>query len=150
VAGKTFSLDEVEHDLLRRSKIKWSLGYVNKIFPSKRSRQLRVDSLDYRIHFALNCGAKSCPPIAYYTPEGLDAQLEVATTSYLGSEVSYDSDRNIVELPALMSWFRADFGGKKGMIAILKKHGLIAAEAFPKIRFKKYDWTLELNNYKIQ
>jgi hypothetical protein len=49
-----------------------------------------------------------------------------------------------------MSWFRADFGGKKGMIAILKKHGLIAAEAFPKIRFKKYDWTLELNNYKIQ
>ncbi|HEY0057668.1 MAG TPA: DUF547 domain-containing protein [Flavisolibacter sp.] len=150
VAGKTFSLDEVEHDLLRRSKIKWSLGYVNKIFPSKRSRQLRVDSLDYRIHFALNCGAKSCPPIAYYTPEGLDAQLELATKAYLASEVIVDKDRNIVELPALMSWFRADFGGKKGMIAILKKHGLIAAEAFPKIRFKKYDWTLELNNYKIQ
>ncbi|HVG12499.1 MAG TPA: DUF547 domain-containing protein [Flavisolibacter sp.] len=150
VAGETFSLDQVEHDILRRSKIKWSLGYFNRLFPSKRSRELRVDSLDYRIHFALNCGAKSCPPIAYYTPEGLDAQLEVATKNYLGSEVSYDKETGIVRLPALMSWFRADFGGKKGMIEILKKHAIIPQEAHPKIRFKKYDWTLELNNYKIQ
>ncbi len=150
VAGHTFSLDEVEHDMLRRSKIKWSLGYFSRIFPSKRFRQLRVDLLDYRIHFALNCGAKSCPPIAYYTSEGLDAQLELATKSYLGSEVSYNSERSIVELPALMSWFRADFGGKKGMIKILKKHGIIPIDTHPKIRFKRHDWTLELNNYKTQ
>ncbi len=150
VAGRTFSLDEIEHDFLRRSKVKWSLGYLNKIFPSKRSRELRVDSVDYRIHFALNCGAKSCPPIAYYTPEALDAQLETATRAYLGSEVTFDPETNIVQLPALMSWFRADFGGKKGMISILKKHRLIPQDADPKIRFKKYDWTLELNNYKIQ
>ncbi|MGI8581046.1 MAG: DUF547 domain-containing protein, partial [Chitinophagaceae bacterium] len=108
---------------------------------------LRADKLDYRIHFALNCGAKSCPPIAFYTPETLDTQLELATNAYLASEADYDSTNNIIKLPKLMSWFRADFGGKKGMIKILKKHNIIPAEAYPKINFKKYDWTLYLNNY---
>jgi len=89
VAGKTLSLDEIEHDFLRRTKIKWSLGHFNKLFPSKTAKASRVNKLDYRIHFALNCGAKSCPPIAYYAPEKLDAQLELATKNYLKSEVEY-------------------------------------------------------------
>jgi len=49
-----------------------------------------------------------------------------------------------------MSWFRADFDGKKGMQQILKKHGIIPADADFKIKFKTYDWTLELNNYKTE
>lgn len=147
VAGKKFSMDRIEHGILRHSKVKWSLGYFNKLFPSKTEKHLRADKLDYRIHFALNCGAKSCPPIAFYTPETLDTQLELATNAYLTGEADYDSTNNIIKLPKLMSWFRADFGGKKGMINILKKHNIIPAEAYPKINFKKYDWTLYLNNY---
>lgn len=147
IAGNDFSLDNVEHDLLRRSKIKWSLGHFNKLFPSKKEKSLRVDKLDYRIHFALNCGAKSCPPIAFYNPETLDTQLDLATKAYLTGEAEYDAANNVIKLPALMGWFRADFGGKKGMIRLLKKHGIIPADAAPKIRFKKYDWTLSLNNY---
>ena len=150
VAGMLLSLDDIEHNFLRRSKIKWSLGHLNKLFPSKREKEMRVDKVDYRIHFALNCGAKSCPPIAFYNNETLDAQLELATKAYLYSETDYDSSKNVVMLPAIMSWFRADFGGKKGMIQILKKHNIIPADAKPKIRFKDYDWTLMLNNYTNQ
>ncbi|HVE60561.1 MAG TPA: DUF547 domain-containing protein [Chitinophagaceae bacterium] len=150
VAGKMLSLDEIEHDFLRRTKIKWSLGHLNKLFPSKTAKALRVNEVDYRIHFALNCGAKSCPPIAYYTPEKLDQQLDLATKSYLHSESDYDKEKNIILLPRIMSWFRADFGGKKGMKEILKKHGIIPADVNPKIKFKAYDWTLELNNYKTE
>ncbi|MEO6452801.1 MAG: DUF547 domain-containing protein [Ginsengibacter sp.] len=148
IAGIKFSLDDIEHGILRHSKTKWSLGYFNKLFSAKREKQLRVQNLDYRIHFTLNCGAKSCPPIAYYAPEKLDAQLELATKAYLSGEAEYDSAANIIKLPALMSWFRADFGGKKGMMRILNKYHLISPGIKPKIRFKKYDWTLTLNNYK--
>ncbi len=150
VAGQKFSLDDIEHGVLRHSKVKWSLGYFNKLFPSGKEKDLRVDKVDYRIHFALNCGAKSCPPIAFYNNETLDAQLDLATKAYLTSEVSYDPAGNIVYLPKLMSWFRADFGGKKGMKKILRQHQVIPPGADPRIKFKDYDWTLSLNNYTNQ
>ncbi len=149
IAGNKFSLDDLEHGVLRRSKIKWSLGYLNKLFPGKTEKALRVNKLDYRIHFALNCGAKSCPPIAFYTSENINHQLEIATRAYLKSEVNYDEKTNTVQLPAIMNWFRRDFGGKKKMITLLKDLSLIPASKKPKIKFNSYDWTLYLQNYKL-
>lgn len=148
VAGKILSLDKIEHGILRRSSIKWSLGYLSKRFPGKPEKELRVEKLDNRIHFALNCGAKSCPPIAFYNPENLNNQLNIATTAYLTSEAVYNAETNILQLPAILSWFRGDFGGKKKMIELLKSKQLLAAAVNPKIKFKKYDWTLYLENYK--
>jgi len=46
-----------------------------------------------------------------------------------------------------MSWFRHDFGGKKTMISLMQKLSLIPSGVTPTIQFKKYDWTLYLNNY---
>lgn len=148
IAGKLMSLDDIEHGILRHSKIKWSLGYLNKWFPNKTEKALRVNELDFRIHFSLNCGAKSCPPIAAYNAKELDKQLDLATKVYLSSEAVYDSVKNTVALPALMGWFRRDFGGKKQMIALLEKWQVIATGKKPSISFKKYDWTLYLDNYK--
>ncbi|MES2775852.1 MAG: DUF547 domain-containing protein [Bacteroidota bacterium] len=148
IAGHRFSLDNIEHGILRRSKVKWSLGYLNKLFPSKIEKALRVDRLDYRLHFALNCGAKSCPPIAFYKPETINQQLDMATKTYLAGEVEYNKDANKIRLPVLMSWFRKDFGGKKKMIELVQQLSIIPANIKPKIAFKKYDWTLFLENYK--
>ena len=148
IAGKAFSLDKIEHGILRRSKIKWSLGYLNKIFPGKTEKELRVDTLDYRLHFALNCGAKSCPPIAFYKPETIHLQLETATMAYLSGEAEYDSTTNVLKLPALLSWFRRDFGGKKKIVALLKTKQLLPPTVKPTIQFKQYDWTLYPDNFK--
>lgn len=148
IAGKKFSLDDIEHGLLRRSKIKWSLGYLNKLFPGKTEKALRVDKLDYRLHFALNCGAKSCPPIAFYRSENINQQLDLAMNAYLKSEVEYDERNNTVKLPAIMNWFRRDFGGKRKMIRLLEQLSIVPAGKSPKIKFKKYDWTIYLQNYK--
>jgi hypothetical protein len=147
IAGKKFSLDDIEHGILRRSKIKWSLGHLNKLFPNKTEKELRVNELDYRLHFALNCGAKSCPPIAFYNPENINPQLELATKAYLQSEAEYDAATNTLKLPAILSWFRRDFGGKKKMVQLLKDKNLLPADTRPKIKFKPYDWTLYTNNY---
>ncbi len=148
IAGHTFSLDDVEHGILRRSKIKWSLGYLNKLFPNKAEKALRVNKLDYRLHFALNCGAKSCPPIAFYKSEDINRQLDLAANAYLKGETVYNEASNTITLPTLMSWFRRDFGGKKKMITLLKTLSIVPADKHPEIKFKKYDWTLYLQNYK--
>lgn len=151
VAGKNLSLDDIEHGLLRRSKTKWSLGYISKLFPGSFEKKHRVDKVDYRIHFALNCGAKSCPPIAFYTPEKLETQLELATKNYLTSEATYDAAKNEVALPAIMSWFRADFGGKQGIRKVVKQYGIVPQTADKvAIDFKPYDWTLYLNNFRTE
>ncbi len=149
VAGKTFSLDVIEHDILRRSKIKWSLGYFNKLFPNKTEKALRVRHLDKRIHFALNCGANSCPPIEFYNADYIDQQLELATKAYLTGEATYNATENKLYLPAIMGWFRRDFGGKKKMLRLVKSLNIVPEKANPPIAFKSYDWTLYLENYKL-
>jgi hypothetical protein len=142
VAGKKISLDLVEHGILRRSKAKYSLGHFNKLFKSKFEKKFRVDTLDYRIHFALNCGAKSCPPIAFYKPGQIDKQLDLATKAYLKNEVLFNGKKLIVEVPVIFSWFRGDFGGKKGIIRLLRQHNLLPDNVTPGIKWKKYDWTV--------
>ncbi len=146
IAQHTLSLDDIEHGILRRSKIKWALGYLNKPFAGKFEKIFRVDTLDERIHFALNCGAKSCPPIAYYDPGKIEMQLRLASINYLKNETEYSKASNIIYLPKFMDWFRGDFGGKKGITKMLIKYGVIKNDV--SIRFKKYDWTLFLNNYR--
>ncbi len=148
VAGKELSLDDIEHGILRRSKAKLSLGYLGKLFPSRYEKTLRVETLDPRIHFALNCGARSCPPIAYYDDEKIDEQLDLATLGHLKAETKYDSVKNSIALPAFMGWFRADFGGKQGMHKMLWERGIISRDKKPHITFAPYNWELFLDNYK--
>ena len=47
---------------------------------------------DPRIHFALNCGAVSCPPIAVYEGESLDEQLDIATEGFLEGNTIVDKE----------------------------------------------------------
>jgi hypothetical protein len=150
LAGAKLSLDDIEHGILRRSKIKWGLGYFHKLFPGTFEQDYRVDTLDYRIHFSLNCGAKSCPPIAFYKPVELNRQLDLATRVYLSGEVEYDTVANTVALPALMGWFRGDFGGTKAITNLLKRLQIIPEGKRPAVKFKQYNWDLFLENYKAE
>lgn len=42
----------------------------------------KVEEVDKRIHFALNCGAKSCPPIKLFTPDTLEEGLQSAAAAF--------------------------------------------------------------------
>ena len=146
VAGLTISLDNIEHGFLRRSKWKYSFGYISNPFITSYERAFRVDKVDPRIHFALNCGASSCPPIRSYNYNDLDQQLELATESYLEAEINYIPDKNLMVIPAIFNWFRGDFGGKKGIVEFLRKY-YSSYNVNLKISFKAYDWGMKLNNY---
>ncbi len=148
VAGRSLSLDDIEHRMLRRSKVKWSMGYVNRLFPSAFEKSFRVEELDWRIHFALNCGAMSCPPIDYYRQNSINEQLDNATTFFLMFETEYDSTANTMTLPKLFQWFRKDFGGKAGIYNILEKGEYIPAGTKPKLIYKAYDWNLSVANFR--
>jgi hypothetical protein len=149
IAGHNFSFDFIEHGILRRSKVKLSLGFFGKLFPSKLERQLRVNKLDYRIHFALNCGASSCPPVAFYKAKEIDSQLDIAESSFVMNNTTFDKKKNTAHTSAIFSWFRADFGGKKGIRKIIRKHFNIKKKRF-KMSFDKYDWTIDINNFETQ
>jgi hypothetical protein len=147
VAGEAMSLDDVEHGILRRSQSGVGLGYVPRLRRSAFERRHRVDAVDPCIHFALNCGAASCPPVLAYSAAGVDAELDTATRSYLGSEVQYDPDADVATVPKLFSWYRGDFGGKSGIRAFLHEHDVIPTGATPKLAWSEYDWSLKLGAY---
>jgi hypothetical protein len=50
-----------------------------------------VQPLDPRIHFALVCGAKSCPPIKLYSAATLEEGLAAAADTFCASDVEVDA-----------------------------------------------------------
>jgi len=131
ISGELLSLDDIEHDFLSKKNI-----------DTEFKNQFQVITTDPRIHFALNCGAASCPLIRFYEVEKIEEQLNLATQVYLKSDVKYDTLANTVFVPAIMNWFEDDFNGEEGILILLKKHEIIPKYARPKIQFSEYDWTI--------
>lgn len=147
IMGMNLSFADIEHGMIRRSQYEYFLGYVTNPFAPKYEKRLRVFERDMRIHFALNCGAKDCPPVAIYTVDRYDEQMEKGTKQYLEFISTLEPQWSKVKTTPLMSWFRGDFGGKKGAKKLLAKHGIIPTHKGWEIAFKGYDWTLYLDNY---
>ena len=146
IGGVRLSLDQIEHGILRRYRSKFSLGYLPQFFPGKLIKQLAVSKVDYRIHFALNCGATSCPPIAFYDYTKIDKQLSIAATSFLKSDTEIDSLKKQVRVSKILQWFKADFGGNKGIKRILQNY-LNQDFSDYSLKFKDYDWTQKIKNF---
>lgn len=160
VAGTELSLDTIEHGILRRSYSKYTLGYVRKPGPFRHDfvDTHRVAQRDPRIHFALNCGARSCPPVAAYTRAEVDRQLDVATQTYLEATIEYQPEvtwayipnrlrAGRVRLPLVMLWFRGDFGGRAGILEFLYSYEQLPPNASPRFSYHPWDWTRKPGNF---
>ncbi|MEF8852757.1 MAG: DUF547 domain-containing protein [Haloarculaceae archaeon] len=141
VAGADLPLDRIENGLLRARRSKYGLGYLPKLYVTSFERRYALDSCDPRVHFALNCGAASCPAIRAYDPEQLDEQLDLATRTYLDSAVEYDADDGVARVPRVFLWFRGDFGGKSGTREFLREYDAVPATASPAIAYRPWDWS---------
>lgn len=148
VAGTALSLDDVEHGILRSSKWKYGLGYVPRLFVGDFERQHRLSDVDPRVHFALNCGAASCPPILAYRADSVDDQLETATRSFLEQSATRDREAGAVTVTRLLLYHRGDFGGRSGVYEFLERYGVIADEERPRVRYDDYDWTRSPGMYR--
>ena len=134
--GKTRSLDDIEHNLIRGSK--------------------RYN--DPRIHFAVNCASIGCPALQddAFTGKRLDSQLEQATSKFLA-----DSSRNrlkgsTLEISPIFKWYKEDFAtnwrGTKNLQGFLGRYssslGLSKTQTANlkqgkiKIDYTTYNWNL--------
>tara|TARA_Y100000385_G_scaffold289798_1_gene360412 strand:- start:1606 stop:2391 length:786 start_codon:yes stop_codon:yes gene_type:complete len=140
VGGEKLSLNDIENGIMRLKTDE----SISNLFITKK---FMLKTLENRIHFTLNCGATSCPAIAYYNPEELDQQLEEATLFYVENNCEYNAEKNEVVISELFSWFKDDFNGEDGVVEFLKKYKLIPKDKFPSILFKKYDWGVKPGNF---
>lgn len=105
VAGKSMSFDDLEHSTIR------------------------PQFEDARVHFALNCGARSCPPLhnAAFRGTTVDATLTQLTKTHLNHwrGVNISSKNGKVYVTKLFDWFEEDFvksgGSVKGFIEKYRK-----------------------------
>ena len=146
VAGEGLSLDAVEHGDLRGSRWKYGLGYLPNPFPSAFVRRHRVADPDFRVHFALNCGAASCPAVYGYDAATVDADLDAATEGYLRSETVVRDGTAYV--PRHLLWYRGDFGGGSGIRRILREYGVVDLDEVSRIRYREYDWSLAVDAFR--
>ena len=130
--------DIIEHGLLRGNR-RPPYGLRRLLRRGDPRLALAPAVADPRIHFALNCGARSCPPVRVYEPERVRAQLEEATRAYLAAETDIDRARGEVRLPHLMKLYRADFADP---VAFAQER-LGEDLAGLRIRYGGYDWTLD-------
>ena len=116
-------------------------------------KRLREEFKDPRVHFAVNCASKSCPPIRPepYDAATLDAQLEESTRKYLASpgavEVRTDGGKTRIVAVKIFDWYADDFKASGGALAFIQKYGPpSAADAIAggkaKLDFGEYDWSL--------
>lgn len=134
--GKTRSLDDVEHNLIRGSK--------------------RYN--DPRIHFAVNCASTGCPALLdeAFIGSRLDSQLEQVTKAFLA-----DRSRNLLkgdtlEVSPIFKWYKEDFStgwrGSNNVAEFLRRYsqslGLDTAQTTAlkngkiAIDYTQYDWRL--------
>ena len=124
IGGRTLTLDEIEHSILR------------------------PEFKDARVHFAINCASKGCPPLLAEPYRGavLDDQLNRVTTAFLNRPGNYRLDGNRLHVTSIFKWFGEDFGNVLDFYTRFAqgalKQALLAGRDRIKIDYLDYDWSL--------
>ena len=125
IDGKKLTLDNIEHDILRpRFK-------------------------DPRIHFAVNCASKSCPPLMGkpYRGDVLDQQLNRMTEAFINDPKRNRLDGETLYVSRIFKWYPEDFNDD--IVGFFLKYA--RGERLKKLKEKQpeidvgyldYDWSL--------
>jgi uncharacterized membrane protein YdjX (TVP38/TMEM64 family) len=128
LAGRVLSLDQLEQE------------------------EIRPRFREPRIHFALVCAARGCPPLRreVYVGSRIDEQLE-DQARYVHTHdrwLRWDADHESVHLTELYKWYRTDFERDTGsVLAFVGRYSppvqaALAAGRSPRVGFIPYDWSL--------
>ena len=125
IDGDVISLDNIEHDILR---------------PRYK---------DPRIHFAVNCASKSCPPLRSEPYEGdvLDNQFTEMTKRFINDPERNHLQGNTLYVSSIFKWYSGDFNDD--MVGFFRKYaqgelrdGLKKHAGDIEVEYLDYDWTL--------
>jgi hypothetical protein len=125
IDGKVITLDDIEHNILRpRFK-------------------------DPRVHFAVNCASKGCPPLRSEPYQGsiLDQQLEEMTGAFLNDPSRNRLEGRTLYVSKIFKWFAEDFN--KDIVGFFSKYAkgdlekrLESNKNKIKVKYLDYDWSL--------
>lgn len=109
--------------------------------------KLRKEFGDNRIHFALVCAGKGCPPITTkaFFPNSLNERLQELTTSALNNPhfIRVDNKNKKVELSQIFEWYQGDFGDNiNEVIQYINQHRKIPIPLNYTKGYYEYDWSL--------
>ncbi len=102
---------------------------------------------DPRIHGALVCAARSCPPLRReaYTGESIDGQLDDNFRVWLAddSKNQFLPGKQLAKVSKIFEWYAADFASAGGVPAVLGKFAppRIFTSTY-KLEYLKYNWGL--------
>lgn len=108
VGDFSMSLDDIEHGILRKNGPRRN-GKPRQFEEENPRQELMVDQFDPHIHFALNCGSVSCPPIVFYTAENIELELAQAEENFVSQEFLVDHENKTITCSAIFVWYRVDF-----------------------------------------
>jgi hypothetical protein len=110
---------------------------------------LRADFDEPRIHFALVCASRGCPPLRAeaYRASDLERQLDDQARVFLRDPAKnrFDAATRTLHLSRIFRWFRADFEAAAGSLpAFVSRYMEERALTAPGVRveFLDYDWAL--------
>lgn len=146
IAGLRFSAEVIEHGVLRANRPN-PLTRLRALESNDRRAAYAPGEPDPRIHFALVCGARACPPIAFYSHQQLERQLDLASSNFINQGgARFDARQGDLLLSPIFRWYRADFGGRRGILEFIQRYSRDAAlqDALNigdlRMRFSNYDW----------
>ncbi|MBC5994292.1 DUF547 domain-containing protein [Pontibacter cellulosilyticus] len=108
-------------------------------------KKLLLPYKDARIHFALVCAAKSCPPLLdeAYTPELVEKQLEAQTRLALNNSTFMKVQPKQVQVSEIFKWYEADFLAEApGILAYINKYRNKPIPKQNKVGYYTYNWAL--------
>lgn len=127
--GKTWDVKRI-----RLGSRKYSLNQIENDI-------LRPEFKDARIHFAINCAARSCPPLwnRAYTAENLETALETRTRAFI-NDLKYNTlTASSARVSKIFEWYSADFGDLR---AFLNQYAEQEISKTAAIKFQEYNWSL--------
>ena len=119
IANKTLSLNNIEHDILRK------MG-------------------DPRIHFGIVCASISCPKLQNeaFNTQNTNRLLNKASKEFLADSTKNELTADAAELSKIFKWFAKDFKQEGSLIDFLNKFADIRIASNATISFKDYNWGL--------
>lgn len=152
IGGHSYSLQDIENGVLRANRK--GVGMFTKPFSKSDPRfKIALEKHEPLIHFALVCGAKSCPPIKTYSVEGIYEELKSAAEAFLEGDdgVFIDMKKKQIKLSKILDWYQEDFGkNKEEVVQWIIAHiaesdkksqlkELVAGKSY-KVSYLEYNW----------
>ena len=129
----------------------WKINFI----PLSDGRLLSLDALENliirknfsepRIHFALVCAAKSCPPLRReaYVSEKLETQLQEQGRIFINDPGKNQFHQGLARISPVFDWFKDDFGSsKEERINYLNRYAREHISIDVQLEYMSYDWQL--------